>query len=64
MLAEQERLPFKFLEAILFELRGAGYVESLRGKHGGTKLAKPMKSIRMGDVVRLIDGKLAPSVAE
>ena len=60
VLAEQEHLPFKFLEAILFELRGAGYVESLRGKHGGARLAKPMKSIKMGDVVRLIDGKLAP----
>jgi Rrf2 family protein len=59
-LAEQEHLPFKFLEAILFELRTAGYVESLRGKYGGTRLAKPMKSIKMGDVVRLIDGKLAP----
>ncbi len=59
-LAEQEHLPFKFLEAILFELRTAGYVESMRGKYGGTRLAKPMKSIRMGDVVRLIDGKLAP----
>ncbi len=59
-LAEQEHLPFKFLEAILFELRGAGYVESLRGKHGGARLAKPMKSIKMGDIVRLIDGKLAP----
>ena len=59
-LALQEKLPFKFLEAILFELRGAGYVESVRGKYGGTKLAKPMKSIKMGEVVRLIDGKLAP----
>lgn len=59
-LAEQERLPFKFLEAILFELKTAGYVESLRGKHGGARLAKPMNAIRMGDVVRLIDGKLAP----
>ena len=59
-LAEQEHLPFKFLEAILFELRTAGYVESLRGKYGGTRLAKPMKSIKMGEIVRLIDGKLAP----
>lgn len=59
-LADEERLPYKFLEAILFELRAAGYVESTRGKYGGTKLARPMKVIKMGDVVRLIDGKLAP----
>lgn len=59
-LAEQEHLPFKFLEAILFELRTAGYVESLRGKHGGARLARPMSTIKMGEVVRLIDGKLAP----
>ncbi len=59
-LASQEKLPVKFLEAILAELRAAGYVESVRGKLGGTRLAKPMKSIRMGDVVRLVDGKLAP----
>ena len=57
-LAEQERLPFKFLEAILFELRTAGYVESLRGKYGGARLAQPMTNIKMGDIVRLIDGKL------
>lgn len=59
-LAEQEHLPFKFLEAILFELRTAGYVESLRGKHGGARLARPMSTIKMGEVVRLIDGKLTP----
>lgn len=59
-LAEQEHLPFKFLEAILFELRTAGYVESVRGKYGGTRLARPMKTIKMGEIVRLIDGKLAP----
>ncbi|HEY1084836.1 MAG TPA: Rrf2 family transcriptional regulator [Prosthecobacter sp.] len=59
-LAEQEHLPFKFLEAILFELRTAGYVESLRGKHGGARLARPMTDIKMGEIVRLIDGKLAP----
>lgn len=59
-LAEQEKLPYKFLENILAELRHAGIVESRRGKLGGVMLAKPMKSIRLGDIVRLIDGKLAP----
>lgn len=59
-LAKDEGLPFKFLEAILADLRIAGYVESLRGKHGGARLARPMKAIKIGDVVRLIDGKLAP----
>ena len=59
-LALQEKLPFKFLEVILFELRSAGYVESVRGKYGGTRLAVPMAAIKMGAVVRLIDGKLAP----
>lgn len=60
VLAEKERLPFKFLEAILFDLRNAGYVESVRGKYGGARLAKPMNTVKMGDIVRLIDGKLAP----
>lgn len=59
-LAENEKLPYKFLENILAELRVAGYVESRRGKMGGVMLAQPAKSIKMGDVVRLIDGKLAP----
>jgi len=59
-LAKQDALPYKFLEAILADLRNAGYVTSVRGKHGGTRLAKPMKAIKIGDIVRLIDGKLAP----
>jgi Rrf2 family protein len=59
-LAESEKLPFKFLEQILFTLRGAGYVESKRGKAGGAFLAKPQDQIHMGEIVRLIDGKLAP----
>lgn len=59
-LAESEKLPYKFLENILAELRVAGFVESRRGKLGGVLLAKPMKAIKMGEIVRLIDGKLAP----
>ena len=59
-LAGEEKLPYKFLENILAELRQAGFVESKRGKLGGVMLARPMTSIKMGDIVRLIDGKLAP----
>jgi Rrf2 family protein len=59
-LAESEKLPFKFLEQILGLLRQEGYVESKRGKQGGAMLARPMEQIKIGDVVRLIDGRLAP----
>lgn len=59
-LAENEKLPYKFLENILAELRLAGFVESKRGKFGGVMLARPMKTIKMGEIVRQIDGKLAP----
>jgi Rrf2 family protein len=59
-LASSENLPYKFIENILQELRKDGYVESKRGKEGGCRLAKPMKDITIGEVVRLIDGRLAP----
>lgn len=59
-LAAQERLPVKFLEQILMQLKLAGYVASKRGKRGGYYLAKPMKKIKFGSVIRLIDGPLAP----
>lgn len=59
-LAQSENLPYKFIENILQELRRDGYVESKRGKDGGCRLAKPMKDITIGEIVRLIDGRLAP----
>ncbi len=59
-LATQERLPTKFLEQILTQLKAAGFVDSRRGKLGGYFLAKPMKKITFGSVIRLIDGPLAP----
>lgn len=59
-LVEKERLPVKFLEQILTQLRGAGYIETKRGKSGGYFLAKPAKEISLGHVIRLIDGPLAP----
>ena len=59
-LVEKERLPVKFLEQILMQLREAGYIETKRGKMGGYLLAKPPKDIRFGEIIRLIDGPLAP----
>src|ERR1700761_440421 len=59
-LVEKERLPVKFLEQILTQLRGAGYIDTKRGKAGGYFLAKPPKEISLGQVIRLIDGPLAP----
>lgn len=59
-LALKEKLPIKFLEQILTQLRAGGYVETKRGKHGGYSLAKPAARIRLGAVIRLLDGPLAP----
>ena len=59
-LAAKEKLPIKFLEQILTQLRGAGYVETKRGKLGGYSLAKPAGRIKIGAVIRLLDGPLAP----
>src|SRR5690606_19908010 len=54
------RLPVKFLEQILYQLRKAGYIGTKRGVKGGYFLLRPMNEISFGDVVRLIDGPLAP----
>ncbi len=59
-LAAKENIPIKFLEAILVQLKEAGYLRSKRGKLGGYFLAKPMDTIPIGDVVRKIEGPLAP----
>lgn len=59
-LAKAEDLPIKFLEQVMQQLREAGYVASERGKHGGYRLGKPVDAIRIGEIVRLIDGPLAP----
>jgi Rrf2 family protein len=59
-LAEANRLPLKFIERILQELREAGIVETQRGKFGGYSLAKPADQIGIGELVRLMDGRLAP----
>jgi Rrf2 family protein len=59
-IAKEADAPLKFLEAILLELRHFGLVESKRGIFGGYFLAVPAGNIMLGDVIRRIDGMLAP----
>jgi Rrf2 family protein len=58
--AAREEIPEKFLEAILVTLKNARFVASQRGRDGGYRLARPPREVVVGDVVRLLDGPLAP----
>jgi Rrf2 family protein len=59
-IAYEEGLPEKFLELILVELRNARMVESVRGAKGGYRLRRPPAEIHLAEIIRLIDGALAP----
>jgi Rrf2 family protein len=59
-IATTNSIPKKFLDAILGELRNAGFVHSRKGKAGGYYLAQSPETIKIGQVVRVLDGPLAP----
>ncbi|RYE11341.1 MAG: Rrf2 family transcriptional regulator [Hyphomicrobiales bacterium] len=59
-IATSNNIPKKFLDAILGELRNAGFVESRKGKGGGYRLNRTPEEIKVGSVVRVLDGPLAP----
>ncbi|MFZ3342008.1 MAG: Rrf2 family transcriptional regulator [Terriglobales bacterium] len=59
-IAYEENLPEKFLELILLEMKNARIVESARGAKGGYQLRRPPSEIRLSEIIRLIDGPLAP----
>jgi Rrf2 family protein len=59
-IAERHNLPKKFLEQILLDLKHHGLVQSRRGRSGGYALLKSAAEISFGQVVRIIDGPLAP----
>jgi Rrf2 family protein len=59
-IAERHNLPRKFLEQILLDLKHHGLVQSRRGRSGGYALLRPASQISFGQVVRIIDGPLAP----
>ena len=59
-IAEAHNIPKKFLDAILGDLRNAGIVFSKKGPGGGYMLARAPSDIKIGQVIRTIDGPLAP----
>jgi Rrf2 family protein len=59
-IATANQIPKKFLDAILAELRNAGFVHSKKGKGGGYMLARPSNDIGVGNIIRILDGPLAP----
>jgi Rrf2 family protein len=59
-IAMESDLPEKFLELILLELKNARIVESIRGAKGGYRLRRPPEEIMLSEIIRLVDGPLAP----
>jgi Rrf2 family protein len=59
-IAEREAIPRKFLEAILRELRQHGLLLAQRGRGGGYRLSKPPEEIALAEIIRALDGPLAP----
>jgi Rrf2 family transcriptional regulator, cysteine metabolism repressor len=59
-IAAEEEIPEKFLEGILVTLKNARVVSSQRGREGGYRLRRPPQEILVGEVVRIMDGPVAP----
>lgn len=59
-ISEQQNIPQRFLEQILNELKSGGFVESKRGVSGGYRLARHPKEISLAQLIRFIEGALAP----
>lgn len=55
-IAQRQKIPQKFLETILADLKKPGYLESRRGAEGGYLLARPSETITIGDVLRSVEG--------
>ena len=58
-IASEERIPKKFLEAILVDLKNGGMLKSRAGKGGGYEMAKAAADVNLGEIIRQIEGPLA-----
>lgn len=61
VIAEAQGIPHKFLEQLLLVLRRGRLVKSQKGQHGGFRLARSPAKITLAEVIRLLDGALAPT---
>jgi Rrf2 family protein len=59
-IAAKQAIPPRFLEIILNELKGGGFVQSRRGVQGGYLLAKPPREIAVGQIIRFVEGPFEP----
>jgi Rrf2 family cysteine metabolism transcriptional repressor len=59
-ISSAQDIPERFLEQILLQLKRAGYLRSRKGPHGGYSLSKPPERISVAEVIRVMDGPLAP----
>ncbi len=59
-ITERQNISKKYLESIMVMLSKAGFVEAMHGKGGGYKLSKEPKEYKIGDILRLTEGTLAP----
>lgn len=59
-IAARQEISVSYLEQLMSKLKKAGLVESIRGVKGGYRLTKPMEGISVGDVLRALEGDLAP----
>lgn len=64
VIAQEEDLPNKFLEGIMADLKRGGFVRSKRGANGGYLLARPASEITLLQVIRHLDGPVAPTSFE
>lgn len=60
VLADRQNIPLGFLEMILLSLKNAGLIGSRRGMNGGVFLIKPPREVTLGQIIRILDGPLAP----
>ena len=59
-ISKRQDIPIKYLEQIVLILKGAGYIRSRRGPEGGLRLARNPREIKVGEIIRLMDGTTSP----